>query len=114
MASSIGGGHPGETETAPKTFGSWLAPPDGFGAWVVLEVTLDPSGTTDAVVEIGVDESGGEAADYTLAMLAAAGLGANPPEARTFYVPPGGSYRVRNVSDPNGSNSFDVHRRVVL
>lgn len=101
------------TDGVALGFGTWRSPAANRPVMVEVQVTLDPSGTTNAVVEIDVDESGGKTPDYTLEVVSAAGLGAAPPSYRAFWIPAGGSYQIRNVSDPDAGNSIDVLREAL-
>lgn len=93
---------------------SWRTPDADRPVFVELGLTIDPTGTTEAELGVDVDEGGGTTADYTFNLTAAAGLGGTRERGIRIYVPAGGSYQVRNISNPDTGNSLDTVREWVL
>jgi len=85
----------------------------------LVEIGLDAQtdGQTRGDVQVQIDESGGDLADFIVAQAFApptlpAGTDIN--QRSTFYAPPGSSVSVQNVSDPNGENKLAIARKYVL
>lgn len=96
------------------SFGSWRSPNSSRPVLVQVSYTIDPTGTTEAELALDVDEDGGTTADYTFNRTAAAGLGASRQGSWFAYIPAGGGYQVRNVSDPDSGNTLNNVREWVL
>lgn len=116
MADHTGTGwNPTTTNSPSLTFGNWREPSSASGTFVEVNPTVSGNGTTTGEVAIDIDESGGTTADRTKQLTVATGLTGNITLGRhaEFYVPPGGSYRLRNVSDPNSNNAVGDVREVI-
>jgi hypothetical protein len=109
---------PGPTSAAAPGFGAWRQADADKPALVTVAATAETDGTNDGEVVLDVDEDGDGVADYTLPLVDvvadhAAGT-AFADVIASLYLPAGGEYQVRNVSDPNAVNSIDTVREVTL
>lgn len=96
--------------------GSWRNPDSKRPVLVIVELQPQTDGTSNGEMAVDVDESGGTTADYSFNAVTPGELASGDvlPDTVKFYVPPGGSYQIRNVSDPNTANSVGAHREIVL
>jgi len=106
------GGFGASTALSPG-FGSFFTPlPDSSGVVVIL-MAAQASGSTNGIIRIDIDESGGTTADVTVMGAFAdddAGALATINDTVTLPLPEGASVRVRNVQDPTGSNKLKLMR----
>lgn len=92
-------------------------------AFLEVEVKLyadNETGSTDAIVDINIDESGGTTADVTYKMRLAGtsivdGKKGLERRMRSVYVPAGGQFQLEDVSVGGGfsSNSIELVRAIV-
>jgi hypothetical protein len=86
-------------------------------AFITLVTSTETDGSTQAVIDVEVDESGGSSPDYEYQVGTAnetEGSGVKVIQASTIYVPPGASVNLKNQSDPNGGNVVFDTRKAVL
>lgn len=97
-------------------FDTWRTPNNNRAVVVVVQVLVETNGSVNGIVFLDVDESGGTTADYSLEAHSDEinGSGAENYETLTTIIPPGGSYRINNSSDPNTANAIEVHRELPL
>lgn len=95
-------------------FGTWRTPSAERPVLVLASVTIQPSGVTSAALALEVDRSGGETAEDVKELRGPAGLGGAFRTEMTAWVPAGGSYQIRNVSNPAGGNAINEINEVVL
>jgi len=82
-------------------------------AIVLMQGTASTDGSTDAEINISVDESGGTVVDYTIPLARASATltsGSLITSTATLLLPAGAQYRVENTADPNNINSFSIER----
>lgn len=104
---------PQSTSALSTGFDSWTNPSHPGGVWLELSVTVDTDGTTDGLVVVDVDESGGTTADYSFEARTPSALGgASDSEYLKVYVPPDASYQIRNAQNPSLSNAIKEARQV--
>lgn len=105
---------PGTTSAATPGFGSWTQISADRPGFLVVDASAETDATDAGTIVVDVDESGGTTADYTLNIVnvqADLPAGTNRSSGNgMIYVPAGGQYQIRNVSDPNNANSLDVVR----
>lgn len=105
--------NPNKTTSISPGFDSWTTPDTSRPVWIEIEFYIETDGTTDGIVEIDVDESGGTATDYSFTFRTDAALGgAGFEHTYQFYLPIGASFQARNSQDPNVVNSINVARKV--
>lgn len=110
-------GVPDTSSSVALGFGSWRVPSADRPVLVQVSILAQTDGTTSGEVKVDVDESGGTTADYSLSgafVGSTAGAGASSENSTMFLIPPGGSYRYRNVGDPNTANSVQTQREFEL
>lgn len=108
---------PSSTGSDPGlAFGTWRTPNANRPTAVNLMVRAETDGTTDGLVEVDVDESGGTSKDYTVAKAFADNAAGAHIEVESIYfvVPAGGAYQIVNSSDPASSNAIQMHREFTL
>ncbi len=107
----------GSTASISPGFGTWTTlDPDNPG-WLIYRLRAVTDGSTSGQIEIDVDESGGTTADYTPVVCFTDNThnsGTLLVEAGLVYVPAGASFIIRNVNDPNGNNSIQASRELII
>jgi hypothetical protein len=109
------------------SFGTTTSISPGFGSWTQIDANnpgfvfghlfAETNGSSNGIVKVQVDESGGTTADYTAARVFADD---NLPSAARVqlsywvYVPGGGQFQIVNVSDPRGTNTISVTRTLTI
>lgn len=104
----------GDTGIAPG-FGAWTTADTNRPTLLIVEGTAETDGTSEGKIVLDVDKSGGTTADYTMTVTEvdpALGTGVSRTDESTVYIPPGGQYQIRNVSDPNAVNATGPVREV--
>jgi len=101
---------------AAPGFDSWRTPNSNNPVLVQIALTVGGEGITTGTINVDVDEDGGTTADYSWTLETATGLTGSITTDRsvTMFVPAGGSYQVRNTSDPTGNNAIINVREVTL
>lgn len=116
MPESVGDGvmsTPSSTSAMTTAFDTWTNPSHAGGIWLEMSVTVETDGTTDGLVVVDVDESGGTTADYGFEARTPSALGgASDSEYLKVYIPPNGSYQIRNAQDPGLANAIKEAREV--
>lgn len=108
---------PGTSSLPGLTSGVWRTPNASRPTLVWMQVHTKTDGTTDAYMQIDIDESGGTTSDYNFfASYADSSLGANAIQwsTTTFVVQAGASYKLTNVSDPAAGNFLGTNREYTL
>ena len=105
----------GSTDQSALGFDTWRVNNTARPVFVEATIRAQTDGVTNGAVKMDVDESGGTAVDYYQRTIAhsAAGAGVNQVGNFSMYIPPGGSYRINNQSDPNAANSIISLREIV-
>lgn len=105
-----GDGTPDTSTDASSTgFGTWRTPSSDRPVTVLLQASVETDGTTSARINLLVDEGGGTSADYAIEVafaddgLGSGGVGRGSPE---WTLPPGASYQIQNLTDPNNNNAI--------
>lgn len=96
------------------SLGTWRTPNADRPVLALVTVRITPTGTTSAEMHLEVDRGGGTAADDTRQLTVPAGLGGDFESTITGWIPPGGSYRLVNVSDPNSNNAIIELNEITL
>jgi len=109
------------------SFGSTVSVQSGFGTFRQVdadnpsilygEVAVQTDGNSDADVKVAVDESGGTTATYTIqAAFINSSHGGNSVSVVQFSLPlpAGAQFKLINTSDPQGNNSVNKLRAVVI
>lgn len=107
----------GQSSAASPGFDTWTKVSETRPAQVVVEVNVQTDGTTNAMVTLDVDESGGTTANYAPVVAfvdSDAGAGVDGNGSLAILLPPGAQYQVSNVVDPNGSNLITELREFTL
>jgi len=106
----------GTTSSVSPTFGGWNTADADNPATISIEATVETDGTTNGEVVVAVDEDGDDTADYTYTVAFADSAQGASTETNKIdvYVPEGGSYEVRNVSDPAATNAIGTVRQLTL
>lgn len=94
------------------SFDSWRTPNSNRPALLSINADPDQGGTEDGSFALDVDEDGGTTADYSYTWNAPTN-GGNSQFSGFVYIPPGGSYQMRNINDPDGANAFTVEEWVI-
>jgi hypothetical protein len=85
---------------------------------VFLELTIRATtdGTSNARVDINIDESGGTTPDYSFIIFTESDTGSGIPTDETIsvYLPAGGAVEIANTSDPAGDNQLRTNRKLTL
>lgn len=123
---SGGGTVPAGTLTA-SSFGSSTAISTSLGSWfqvdpdnpavLIAAVGAVTDGTQPGVVALQVDEDGGTTQDYQIpaaSAQASLGNGAEIADTITAVLPGGAQARLRNFSDPTGSNTLNQVRATII
>lgn len=109
------GGFSGTTSAASPTFGTWTSVSTD-PALLMVKLSAQTDGTTNASIDLAVDESGGTTADYTYqdVCFADAGLGSNNRSNTmvTAYLTGGAQFQLINDSDPAAGNVIGTARFV--
>jgi hypothetical protein len=99
------------------SFDTWFQPlPDNDGL-LLVQILAETNGSTNGVVFIQVDESGGTTSDYGLTGAFAdedAGGGVVVGDVRTLPLPEGAQVRIQNRIDPVGANQIRTVRAFPL
>lgn len=97
-------------------FDTWRTPNADRTVFVMIAILVQTDGTSDAEVELQLDESGDEVSDYEFRVVAEADLftGATSVGQLSAIIPPGGAYRISNVSDPDNANTIQDSREYIL
>lgn len=105
---------PGTTTGISPSFGTWTQVSASRPAWIEAEVLPQTDGSSDGVITIEVDESGGTTADYTWTarILSTHASGATREEYRKVYLPAGAQFRIVNSADPNAGNAIGTVREI--
>lgn len=94
--------------TANVSFGTSRTPNPDKATLVLATVTVYSTGGN--IAQIQFDVGGSQKAEVMTAVYSGALASAPDTEERrtaSFIVPPGSSYTIRNVADPNTTNSLD-------
>jgi len=105
----------GSTDQSALGFDTWRVNNTARPVFVEATIRAQTDGVTNGAVRMDVDESGGTAVNYYQRTIAhsAAGAGVNQVGNFSMYIPPGGSYRIFNQSDPNAANTIVSLREIV-
>ncbi|NLV14369.1 hypothetical protein [Haloarcula argentinensis] len=97
-------------------FGTWRQVSPDRPAKVTAQVTVETDGSSNGIIQINVDESGGTTPDYDLFVVADAGLGSGGQnsDSVTLHLPAGAQYQIQNGTDPNAANAISHVREFVL
>jgi len=111
---------PGTSTDPGLAFDTWRNPSNARGdnrpTLVEIRGRAETDGTNDGYLATDVDESGGTTYDYRTWFAWADSKwsdGARGIVYGSFIVPAGGSYRIKNNSDPKGNNRIDDHREFI-
>jgi hypothetical protein len=92
------------------SFNEWFQMADEHIYLIWFQATVETDGTTDGLVELDLDYSGGTTAQksFTVAQAPAAlGAGATVTDNIVTFIPPGWHWQFANTQDPNGNNAID-------
>lgn len=108
-----------EDVTGSVSFGVERTPNEDTSTLVALTATTYSTGGTEARVEVEVDSGNGFVTRSVSATLTNAGALTSDPDAADtetslVYVSDGSTYRIVNVSDPNGTNAIEMVHEVSL
>jgi|GEM_PF-4567909 len=106
--------------SSQTSIGSWVQPSSSRPSLVQVWLYLQANDSTGAAMSILVDETGDQNQDYVVkgANLSTdvVNSGTTPvsQEGRTFYVPAGGHFQIRNIGDPENANQINDVRAVIM
>lgn len=106
--------NPGKSSAIAPGFNTWTQISTNRPAFLTLELYAETDGTTDAQVNVEVDESGGTTADYADSCISVASVGGSETELKFVYIPAGGQFQINNVSDPVPANSINIIRQIIV
>jgi hypothetical protein len=116
-ADNVTTGSFGTTTSINPSFGSFFEVDPDNPSVVTLQIRAETDGTSNGQTSIDVDEDGDGTREYNVIAAFAdpdAGSGYQEIDTSTLVIPAGGQFRVNNVGDPNGTNSIDQARAVVI
>jgi len=112
----VSGDIDGTTALSPG-FGTFTQVSADNPAVLLVDVDAQTDGSSFALIELAIDESGGTTADYT---LRAAFAGVKLPAGTTIVgsptvpLPAGAQFKIVNSADPKGSNTIRKVRAQIL
>lgn len=110
-------GFPTSTQTVSTSFGTWTTADANRPTLLVIEVIAVTDGSSDGIIDMDVDESGGTTNDYRVLLAKCISERSSGDDRRSTVMvplPAGASFKIRNFSDPNNGNSIDEVRKLVL
>lgn len=109
---------PGTSTDPGLAFDTWRTPNANRPTLISFEAQARTDGSTNGVVSVDVDESGGTTPDYNFRVVfaedAMASSAADVYSSFSLIVPAGGAYRIVNDSDPSGENTIRDHREFTI
>lgn len=100
----------GTTGSQTPGFGSWTSVDANNDALVIIDTTVGGQGATGGEVALDVDRSGDSGpADTTKSLTVDTGITGSITLGIPgyLYVPAGGQYQIRNVTDPTNNNAIN-------
>jgi hypothetical protein len=110
-------GFPDSSSQTSVSLGSgWAVESSDRPTLVFARLVAESDGTTDGILNLRVDESGGTSQDYQVNAFASAsgGSGFVASETVKLPLPPGAAIKFENTSDPNGGNTVGMRRKITL
>lgn len=100
------------TDLSPQ-FGDVIEPDTENGALVFIQVNVSSVSGDNGVIEADINDPDTTGVDKLVTIVRVSedmGSFTSEQYTSTLPVPPGGSFTLKNVSDPNGNNEIDVVR----